>query len=118
MIEVDTVRVCKTEDLRPGDIRVASMGRDERGLPYQAVVLRDRAGEIRAYRNICRHLPVPLDGGSRNFLTDDEEHLICRTHGAIFRLVDGHCLEGPCKGMDLFPLQWEDRDGELYVTRP
>ena len=111
------IKVCRTDELRVGDIKVVSLGTDEQGLPFQAMVLRDQSGAIRAYRNFCRHLPVPLDGGSRRFLTDDRAHLVCRTHGATYRLQDGYCIEGPCKGMSLFALEWEDRAGDLYVKR-
>ncbi len=112
------IRVCGVEDLVIGQVKVANIGADAQGLPFQAMMLRDEQGTIQAYRNHCQHLPVPLDGGTRRFLTDDKKLLICRTHGATYRLHDGLCIDGPCKGMNLMRLDWEDRAGDLYVRRP
>ena len=30
--------------------------------------------------------------------------ILCATHGALFRIEDGHCLSGPCVGESLTPL--------------
>lgn len=110
------VRVCDAQELSPGELRRAGLGLDPQGLPVLALVVRDRSGRIHAYRNLCRHLPVPLDASARGPLSDDGRHLVCRTHGATYRLKDGYCVEGPCKGMSLHPLRWFERDGALYVS--
>ena len=110
------VFVCSTEELLPGVIRSARLGHDDSGLPIMALVLRDETGAVRAYRNLCRHLPVPLDGGTGQLLSEDGAHLICGTHGATYRLVDGYCVEGPCEGLALHRLYCHERDGELYVS--
>lgn len=101
--------------LEPGQVRVVPLGRDERGIPDEALVLRDRQGRVRAYRNRCKHLPIPIDGGSRRFFANDRVHLLCRTHGAMYRPEDGRCVQGPCQGDALDPLDIEERDGVLYV---
>ena len=85
------------------------------GLPVVALALRDNNGDIQVYRNLCRHLPVPLDGGTGELMHADGAHLLCGTHGATYRLHDGYCVEGPCKGLSLHALPWEERDGALYV---
>lgn len=98
------VRVCPRRRLTEG-VQVASLPNDELGRPREALVLLDRSGAVRAYLNRCRHLPIPLDGGSRKFLTDDGEHLICGTHGARYRRDDGLCIEGPCAGASLHAIR-------------
>lgn len=110
------VRVCREDELQAGEVKTALLGHDRKGRPIEAVLLRDERGRIVAYRNLCRHLPVPLDGGTGELLTDDGLHLVCGTHGATYRSSDGYCIEGPCEGMSLQPLRVRRRDGDLYVA--
>jgi nitrite reductase/ring-hydroxylating ferredoxin subunit len=108
--------VCREDDLRDGVVRTVSLGHDDDGLPIMALLLRDENGAIVAYRNLCRHLPVPLDGGTGELLSDDGAHLVCGTHGATYRLHDGYCVEGPCEGLVLQRLYVRKDHGDLYVS--
>jgi nitrite reductase/ring-hydroxylating ferredoxin subunit len=54
----------------------------------------------RAYRNVCPHVPIPLDRGGEPLLTE-EGFLACRNHGALFAVEDGFCVAGPCAGESL-----------------
>jgi len=85
------------------------------GRPRQALVLRDASGLPRAYLNRCRHLPIPIDGGSGRYLSDDGRHLLCGTHGAHYRLDDGMCVEGPCEGKALTPIALEVAHGLAWL---
>ncbi|MBZ0218203.1 MAG: Rieske (2Fe-2S) protein, partial [Fimbriimonadaceae bacterium] len=61
-----------------------------------------RSGEsIRAYEKVCPHKGTPLETFDGRFFTRDQSRLLCSTHGAEFRLVDGYCVAGPCKGRRL-----------------
>ncbi len=64
----------------------------------------------RAYRNVCPHVPIPLDRGGEPILTE-EGFLACRNHGALFAVEDGFCVAGPCAGESLAPLAVEPRGG-------
>ncbi|MFW2388641.1 MAG: Rieske (2Fe-2S) protein [Polyangiales bacterium] len=110
------VFVCRAEELRAGAVRTMQLGTDEDGIPIVALVLRDANGRIVAYRNLCRHLPVPLDGGTGEFLSEDQAHLVCGTHGAIYRLLDGYCVDGPCEGLSLQALNVREDGGDLFVS--
>ena len=110
------VWVCREEELLQGVVRTARLGLDDDGIPIMAILVRDDSGTIVAYRNLCRHLPVPLDGGTGELLSDDGAHLICGTHGATYRLLDGSCVEGPCEGLSLQRLHVRDDAGDLYVS--
>ncbi|MGB5194363.1 MAG: Rieske 2Fe-2S domain-containing protein [Polyangiales bacterium] len=110
------VWVCREEELDPGTVRTARLGHDADGLPIQALLMRDDQGAVVAYRNLCRHLPVPLDGGTGELLSDDRAHLVCGTHGATYRVRDGYCVEGPCEGMRLQRLTVRLSAGDLYVS--
>jgi nitrite reductase/ring-hydroxylating ferredoxin subunit len=109
------VRACRRDELVPAVVKPVALpaGADRR--PREALVLLDLAGEVRAYLNRCRHLPIPIDSGSRSFLTFDKQHLLCGTHGALYRLDDGVCIAGPCLHLALEALPLEETDGELFV---
>lgn len=110
--------MCREEDLRGGEVRSASLGRDGEGRPFLALVLRDEGGAVVAYRNLCRHLPVPLDGGTGRVLDERGRHLVCGTHGATYRLRDGLCVDGPCEGLALLRLPTRTEGGWVYVRAP
>ena len=65
-------------------------------------------GGARAYRNVCPHVPIPLDRGGEPLLTV-EGFLACRNHGALFAVEDGFCVAGPCAGESLEPIPVEPR---------
>ena len=109
------IPVGPAEDVRSGNVVSVGLRRLGKGPPRQALVLRDAGGKLHCYLNLCRHLPIPLDGGSRVYLAPDEQHLLCGTHGALYRLEDGVCVEGPCVGAALFRLPLLERDGELFI---
>ena len=96
-----SIAVEGVDTLERGEVRIAPLPRPKQGPPREALVLRDHAGELRVYLNRCQHLPIPLDGGSRRFLSADGSHLECGTHGALYRLDNGHCVDGPCEGESL-----------------
>jgi len=109
------VRACERAALQPGEVRtcVLPLGADKR--PREALLLLGSDGEPRAYVNRCRHLPIPIDAGSRSYLTNDKQHLLCGTHGALYQLDDGKCVAGPCLHMELERLPIEIEDGTLFV---
>ena len=49
---------------------------------------------------ILRRLGEIAEPGSKG-ISDDRKHILCATHGALFRIDDGHCLHGPCLGRSL-----------------
>ncbi len=109
------VHVCALTDLEPGQAIALSLGKDRYGLPLQCVVALDESGHVRAYLNVCKHLPIPLDGGTGEFFDDERTHLFCGTHGARYRLSDGRCVEGPCQGAHLDPVSVEVIADEVFV---
>jgi nitrite reductase/ring-hydroxylating ferredoxin subunit len=109
------VRVGARNEIRRGEVRVVALPRGADRRPREALVLLGGDGEPRAYLNRCRHLPIPIDGGSRNFLTQDGEHLLCGTHGALYRRDDGLCVAGPCLNLALESLQILEENGVLFL---
>ena len=56
--------------------------------------------KVTAWLNICPHEGRRLDYAPGKFLVD-KERLVCAVHGASFRLEDGECVAGPCRGASL-----------------
>jgi nitrite reductase/ring-hydroxylating ferredoxin subunit len=75
-------------------------------------------GNFRAYVNRCRHMTTPLDFVRYQFFTEDGKHLVCMTHGALYDPASGVCVEGPCKGLALYPLPVLVDGGEVLVGCP
>lgn len=60
-----------------------------------------RGRQVFAYINSCPHTGVPLDWQPGEFLNLEQTHIICAMHGAEFRIEDGYCVGGPCRGDSL-----------------
>jgi nitrite reductase/ring-hydroxylating ferredoxin subunit len=74
-----------------------------------------RGATVAAYVNSCPHTRGPLDWTEHRFLNRARTHIICATHGAVFRLEDGHCIEGPCVGDRLTALKLALEGGVLRL---
>ena len=109
--------VCTLQELREKRVVGFDLGRNAVGRPQRGLVVINEAGDIFAYQDLCRHLPVYLDV-SRRYLSDDKHHLVCMTHGALYRIHDGLCIAGPCDGLALYPLPLRQHDDQLWVTWP
>ncbi len=70
---------------------------------------------VRVYVNSCPHIGTPLDWMPDRFLSADGSHIICATHGAEFRIADGECVYGPCKGDRLEAVMIQINDGTVFV---
>ncbi|MEO5335283.1 MAG: Rieske 2Fe-2S domain-containing protein [Magnetospirillum sp. WYHS-4] len=104
--------LCRLDDIPdPGSVRVdLTLG----GKAVQAMVIRHR-GRVAAYVNSCPHVGAPLDLTKGQFLALDRSHILCGNHGALFRIEDGHCIAGPCKGKDLKAIPISLRDGYIVA---
>ncbi|MGB1547126.1 MAG: Rieske (2Fe-2S) protein [Alphaproteobacteria bacterium] len=98
--------VCRTEDLADGEAK----GFPAPNAPGQRAILIVRwEGKIYGYWNRCAHQGTPLDWKPNQFFNPAKTHLQCATHAAQFRIEDGYCVAGPCKGKSLesIPLRLE-----------
>ncbi len=109
--------LCRLEEIPDGrarGFRVTEAGGRERRL----LVVR-RGGAAAAYVNSCPHRGTPLDLRPDDFFDAEGRHLVCATHGAVFRPEDGYCLAGPCAGESLQPAPVEVReDGRVVAWTP
>ncbi len=84
-------------------------------LAGRSIFLVRRGPLLAAYVNSCPHTGGPLDWVEGRFLDVERERILCATHGALFRLEDGHCLAGPCAGERLAAVPIEVVDGEVRL---
>jgi nitrite reductase/ring-hydroxylating ferredoxin subunit len=81
----------------------------------RAVLVVRHGGRVVAYENSCPHLGSPLDWVPDRFLDLEKRFILCATHGALFRIVDGHCVAGPCAGKGLRPVPVIVETGGIYL---
>ncbi len=74
------------------------------GTETRAVFVVRHGGRVVAYENACPHTGSPLDWRPDSFLDLEKRHILCATHGALFRIEDGYCFAGPCAGQGLKPV--------------
>jgi nitrite reductase/ring-hydroxylating ferredoxin subunit len=73
--------------------------------------------QVRVYRNSCPHWNVPMQYRKDRFMSGDCRHIVCFSHGALFRPEDGFCVQGPCLGQSLVVLDVrKDDEGRLSVV--
>jgi nitrite reductase/ring-hydroxylating ferredoxin subunit len=73
------------------------------------------AGELHAYRNECRHVPLTMDWVENRFLSRDGCWIQCSTHGALYEIATGRCVAGPPAGKTLHRLPVSIEDGSIIV---
>ena len=92
------VILCRLGELAEPGSKGISLGQ---GLARREIFLLRQGGEVWAYENSCPHTGGMLDWVPDQFLSYDRKHILCATHGALFRMHDGYCVHGPCVGKSL-----------------
>lgn len=105
--------LCRVDDI-PAD-GSAGFSVDGPGGRTFFMVIR-RGDDVHVYVNSCPHLGTPLDFTPGRFLSLDKTHILCATHGALFRIEDGFCVSGPCAGKSLQAAPMEIRDGLILLS--
>jgi nitrite reductase/ring-hydroxylating ferredoxin subunit len=68
-----------------------------------------------SYLNRCPHTGVNLDWVPNQFLNSNNEFIQCATHGALFKIDNGLCVQGPCLGDKLQMIKNEIIDNKIYL---
>lgn len=82
----------------------------------ESLILIRFGGQVRAWMNVCPHAGRRLDYAPGQFLLTRDQQLVCAVHGATFRLDDGECTGGPCRGQSLLAVPVEVREGEVVLA--
>jgi nitrite reductase/ring-hydroxylating ferredoxin subunit len=106
-------RLCALESVPEGACTELRYGAGEDAF---ALLLYRSGLDVKAYVNCCPHFSLPLNARPGEFLLMTEARLMCAYHCAIFRLDDGHCIDGPAVGMALDSVPIEVRDGHIFVV--
>ena len=93
--------LCHLEDIEDGGSAGFTSQVDGKLLMLLAV---RKGKDVFVYVNSCPHIGVPLDFHAGKFLSRDQEHIICSTHGALFQIENGLCVSGPCRKAYLKPV--------------
>ena len=110
----DTTRLCALSEIADPGTYEFSWG--EGSWPLSLFVVR-RGDAVFGFVNRCPHAGHELNLRPNDFLTSDGELLMCRSHGARFRLEDGFCVLGPCPGARLTAFGVEIIDGSVVADR-
>jgi nitrite reductase/ring-hydroxylating ferredoxin subunit len=104
--------LCRMSELGPREARAFQFR--EGHFRYEIFIQRwDDA--VYAYRDSCPHLRLPLDYRHGVYLDFEERHIRCAHHGALFRVDDGYCVDGPCKGRYLTPVAIQVNGDDIVV---
>jgi nitrite reductase/ring-hydroxylating ferredoxin subunit len=103
--------LCRLEELADG----TSKGFPPASGGFAGLFAVRQGDTVYVYVNSCPHLGVPLDWMPDRFLSADSSLIVCATHAAEFRIVDGICVSGPCFGDRLEKVMIQIKDGTLLV---
>jgi nitrite reductase/ring-hydroxylating ferredoxin subunit len=113
-LTLDTERVlCAVDDLAETPCRGFRVG--DGPWPLSGFVVR-KGNTIRAYLNRCPHAGHPLDLKPDQFLAPDHSLIVCSSHGALFEIDTGYCLDGPCAGESLVSIPVELVSGHVLLA--
>ena len=105
-------RLCRADAIPEGGGRGFRFGS---GPDLLMVFVVRRGGALHAYENACPHMGTPLNFLPDRFFDRAGAHLLCATHGALFRVADGFCIAGPCAGKSLKPMAISIDRGEIVL---
>jgi len=77
-------------------------------------------GQLHAYVNRCRHVPMAMDWVDNQFFAERGRYLMCQTHNAYYEPSNGECIAGPpdtC-GKMLYRVPLEIEDGNIFARPP
>lgn len=106
------VRLCGFDNIAdPGALELSWGDGD---WPLSLFVVR-RGDSVWGYVNRCPHAGHELNLIPNDFLTREGGLIMCRSHGAQFRIDDGLCVSGPCPGTHLRAFTVEVVDGGVFA---
>lgn len=105
--------VCPLDQLADSDPRefVFGAGSDQ----FRMIVIRCAIG-MRGYVNRCPHFSLPLNHQPGRFHIYGGKALMCAHHSAMFRIADGYCFDGPCRGYWLTAIPLAIRNGQVVIS--
>jgi nitrite reductase/ring-hydroxylating ferredoxin subunit len=110
--------VCHVNDVakrRAVGYVLASVNEEGKTVPFPLVIARHK-GKYYGYVNRCPHQGTRLDFEPKQFLDASLQNLLCGKHGALFDISTGHCIDGPCRGERLEPVEVVVDEEEVCIV--
>jgi nitrite reductase/ring-hydroxylating ferredoxin subunit len=105
--------ICRVDDIADRSGRGYVIARDGKDVNIMVVRVGDK---VHAYVNSCPHLGVTLEWQPDHFMDFERRYILCAMHGALFRIGDGLCIEGPCRGSKLEAVAIDVQDGAVTLA--
>lgn len=109
-------RLCAVDALDA--TRAKGLTIDVDGRAVDLFLVRDAHGGVYGYVDRCPHAGSPLAWREDDYLDENGEFILCATHGAMFRIEDGRCLGGPCRGRGLQPVAVRIEGDAIHLDLP
>lgn len=109
--------ICRLEDIpsrRAKAFQLLRRAKDGSEKAFSIFVVR-WGSQVFGYVNECPHNHVNLDWERNQFMDPSGLRLMCGKHGALFEIGTGRCVEGPCMGQGLQPLDVRVIDGDICL---
>lgn len=103
------LRLCSLADIPVGKARGLVVGH------VQLLLVRSAERMVHTYLNRCPHLGIPLAWQESQILDKDARYIQCSSHGALFELESGFCIEGPCMGDQLWEISCTLEGDEIHL---
>lgn len=105
--------ICDLQDIPDGSAKGFCV--ETAGGEREILIVR-KQGRIHGYLNRCPHTGVNLEWKPDHFLDNSGQLIQCSTHGARFRIEDGYCIHGPCRGDSLQSLTIRFSGGRIWLV--
>jgi len=118
MAERVAYAICSVSDIpsrRARGFHLMRVDDDGTARPWSIFIVR-WGKQVFGYVNKCPHDGVNLDWERGQFLDPNGLRLMCGKHGALFELGTGICVDGPCQGRSLAPVDVTILDDDICVT--
>ncbi|WP_018417036.1 Rieske (2Fe-2S) protein [Teredinibacter turnerae] len=112
LLETQEFYVCDGDELLDGDC--IKLPLKFRGKKDSALIIRDR-GEVRAFHNLCVHMPRTLDCESHSVFDFEKQQLRCSMHGIVYSSETGESLSEICRGKKLTSIRIIEQDNKILI---
>lgn len=107
--------LCALDAIPDGGSKGATLRTSSEPGSERDIFLVRRGERVFAYVNSCPHTGATLNFQPDQFMSFDYFYIQCSIHGAQFRVHDGYCVYGPCRGFSLQQIDVEVNAGSVFA---
>src|ERR1700750_3157476 len=105
--------LCRLDSVADGACKELRFGEGDGML---SLLLHRDGQTVNAFVNSCPHFSLPLNSRPNQFLLLADKRVMCAWHCAVFRMSDGHCIDGPAEGLGLERIAIVVRGDSIYLA--